>query len=118
MFAYTKKMNSEFAANPKLKEQYTKRFLETMRFAKRAFPFGFRKSETAKEVPKTRYEALAIGSYLALSKRPSLAKTTPEVEWLEESEFLTLTKSGGSNPIKALRNRLEFVRDKLLEAGV
>lgn len=115
LFSYAKKMNDGFAENPKQAQQYRERFETTMSFIDRVFPFGFRKTRSAKETPNVRFEAIAIGSYLALAENSDLAQQTPDVSsWLNDDEFKNHTKSGGSNVIRLLKNRLHFVRDKLL----
>jgi hypothetical protein len=45
LFAYSKKMNEEFAANPALADGYRQRFNAVLDFVSRNFPFGFRKTE-------------------------------------------------------------------------
>jgi hypothetical protein len=48
-------------------------------------------------------------------QRPELQNEQPDVAaWLSSDKFGELTKSGGANPIKSLKDRIEFVRDKLL----
>ncbi len=117
LFAYAKKMNKWFVENPPEIEKYRQRFKSVMEFSNRVYPWGFRKTERATETPRTRFEALAIGTQLALAARPVLSQETPDTaEWLTSDEFLRLTKSGGANPIAALKGRLYFVRDKLLGA--
>jgi hypothetical protein len=117
LFAYAKKMNSRFEEVPQEVEIYRQRFKNVMEFSKLVFPWGFRKTPRATETPRTRFEALAIGTQLALADRPDLIGEPPETsEWLMSDEFLRLTKSGGANPIAALKGRLYFVRDKLLGA--
>lgn len=117
LFAYAKKMNDRFKEYPQEIETYRQRFKNVMEFSKRAYPMGFRKTPRATETPRTRFEALAIGTQLALAARPALLSETPETsEWLASEEFARWTKSGGANPIAALKGRLYFVRDKLLGA--
>ncbi|HVA50082.1 MAG TPA: DUF262 domain-containing protein [Pirellulales bacterium] len=115
LFQYTKNMNSYFEKHPAAIKKYRERFASTMAFCKRAFPLGFKKTKRGIDTPKTRYEALAIGAYLALKERPSLKEQTPDVSgWIEGEDFMRWTKSGGANPKAALGGRLNFVRDKLL----
>ena len=117
LFAYAKKMNGVFTADPALIEQYRRRFADTMAFISRVFPFGFRKTETATVTPRVRFEAIAVGSYLALKERPELAEQEVAVaEWLDSKAFGKVTGSDGANVIGKLRGRLHFVRDKLLQA--
>jgi hypothetical protein len=115
LFAYAKRMNEEFTADPALIEEYRCRFADTMAFISRVFPFGFRKTETATVTPRVRFEAIAVGSYLALKERPELAQQEIAVaEWLNSRAFGKVTGSDGANVIGKLRGRLHFVRDKLL----
>ena len=115
LFAYAKKMNDAFTAKPKLIDEYRQRFTNTMEFVSRVFPFGFRKTETATVTPRVRFEAIAVGSYLALKERPELLKKTIKVlDWLNSDNFAKVTGSDGANVIGKLRQRLHFVRDRLL----
>ncbi|EFO80927.1 hypothetical protein OSCT_1219 [Oscillochloris trichoides DG-6] len=115
LFAYTKKMNSYFESNPDKLESYRTRFLDTMAFIKRNFTLGFRRTVNGKATPRARFEAIAIGSYLALRERPSLATEQVILEdWLHSDEFSDVTGSDGANAIGRLRARIHFVRDRLL----
>lgn len=115
LFAYTKKMNVHFAQNPDDVEAYRKRFMNTMEFVYRSFPLGFRRAAKGKVSPRARFEAIAIGSYLALQKEPGLANQSIQVEkWLDSNEFREVTGADGANGIGKLRSRIHFVRDHLL----
>jgi len=115
LFDYAKKMNSHLSRNAGEARKYKERFLQTMTFIDKVFPYGFRKSKTAKETYFARFEALAIGAYLAISERPDLANESPDVSsWLNKDEFEEHVRSGGANVKGKLRGRLHFVRDKLL----
>jgi hypothetical protein len=118
LFAYTKKMNVYFEKNPAELDEYRRRFLDTMAFVQRNFKLGFRRTPGGKATPRARFEAIAIGSYLALRERPSLMSSQIEVEdWLYSDEFATVTGSDGANAIGRLKARMHFVRDHLLEEG-
>lgn len=115
LFAYTKKMNDRFEREPEGIEVYRRRFNETMEFVKKTFPAGFRRAAAGKATPRARFEAIAIGSYLALSENPQLAHQSPQVEeWLASEEFAKIIGSDGANAIGRLRSRITFVRDHLL----
>jgi hypothetical protein len=117
LFDYTKKMNAVFANEPDRIDEYRRRFNDTMRFCEKIYPMGFRKTQKATETPRTRFEAMAIGTALALADKPELLLQSPATgRWLNSEQFKKLTKSGGANPIASLRRRLYFVRDKLLGA--
>ncbi len=115
LFSYAKEMNRRFTQEPQAIKDYRQRFTATMEFVKKVFPFGFRRSASGAFTPRARFEAIAIGSYLALQKQPSLARTDVNVsEWQTGSEFTIVTGSDGANAIARLTSRLHFVRDKLL----
>lgn len=117
LFDYTKKMNERFVANPDLIEDYRRRFVRMVQFISENTPWGFRKTKTSNTTPRVRFEALAIGSSLALAKRPELFVDGPNtkiLDWLESPEFSTVTTSDGANVVSKLRGRIAFVRDHLL----
>ena len=95
-------------------------FLSTLTFVAAAFPNGFRKKATTTTTPRARFEAIAVGSHLALRVKPELANT-PSVgltePWLDSEEFSEVTGSDGANVIAKLKRRLYFVRDHLLAAA-
>lgn len=115
LFNYTKKMNVHFAQNPDGVEAYRERFMNTMKFVSQNFSIGFRRTAKGKVSPRARFEAIAIGSYLALQKQPELANQSLQVKkWLDSDEFKEVTGADGANGISRLRSRIHFVRDRLL----
>ena len=115
LFAYARKMNEQFAADPTLVDTYRQRFLEVLTFVQRVFPMGFRRTAKGTATPRSRFEAIAIGSYLALRARPELATVTPGVgDWIVSRDFQAVIGSDGANAIARLRRRLDFVRDRLV----
>ena len=115
LFTYTKKMNKHFEHNPADIESYRQRFMDMIDFVSRNFPSGFRKTLKGKATPRSRFEAIAIGSYLALQERPEIANQSIEVEeWLNSKDFTKVTGADGANAIGRLRARIHFVRDRLL----
>jgi hypothetical protein len=116
VFNYVKKMNGEAAGNPSSIERYRTRFIETLDFVERVFPYGFRKSTKGTASPRARFEAIAVGSRLALDERPDLVDedVANVLPWLEGLEFKRVTGSDGANAIARLRERTHFVRDRLL----
>ncbi len=116
IFNYVKKMNVKLGAQPTLLESYRMRFLQTIEFISAVFPFGFRRSAKGKATPRARFEAIAVGSRLALDANPDLgAANVPAVEaWLTGEDFIQKTGSDGANAIARLRERSGFVRDRLL----
>lgn len=118
IFNYVKKMNGEAANDPALANRYRARFQEAIDFVDRVFPYGFRRSPKGKATPRARFEAIAIGSRLALDERPNLANAdvADVTPWLTSDEFTEVTGSDGANAIARLRERTGFVRDRLLGA--
>jgi len=116
IFNYVKKMNVWVTERPELIDQYRSRFLKVLNFIERIFPYGFRRNAKGKATPRARFEAIAVGSHLALAERPALANQgVPDVTgWLGNEEFIRVTSSDGANAVARLRERTGFVRDKLL----
>jgi len=116
IFNYVEAMNSNLTAHPELAEQYRMKFTETIAFIGRVFPYGFRRNVKGKATPRARFEAIAVGSRLAIDQRPELfGEDVPSVEeWLVRADFGKVTGSDGANAIARLRERTEFVRDRLL----
>ncbi|MEG4918425.1 DUF262 domain-containing protein [Microcoleus sp. B7-D4] len=115
LFTYTKKMNDRFKQNPAEIESYRQRFMDMIDFVSRNFPSGFSKTPKGKATPRSRFEAIAIGSYLALQQRPEIANQSLKVEeWLNSKDFTKVTGADGANAIRRLRGRIHFVRDRLL----
>ncbi len=117
LFQYAKRMNAQFNQHPGEIEKYRKRFHETMTFIANAFPYGFRRKQEGIATPRTRFEAIAIGSDMALQQKPGLAVARSDVlKWLTSPEFDQVIGSDGANAIARLRSRISFIRDRLLGA--
>lgn len=118
IFNYVKKMNAKATTDPTLVDRYRARFQEAIDFIKRVFPYGFRKRSKGKATPRARFEAIAVGSRLALDARPNLVNedVADVTSWLTSDDFTEVTGSDGANAIARLRERTGFVRDRLLGA--
>lgn len=92
-------------------------FERMLEFVRAYFPNGFRKGVTNSSVPRIRFEALAVGSTLALRQKSDLAPSDVDA-WLEADEFLKHTRSDASNSRPKVVNRLHYVRDHLLDRPV
>ncbi|MBH2515369.1 DUF262 domain-containing protein [Serratia ureilytica] len=88
-------------------------FINVLNFAEKYFPAGFRKTVTAKSTPRVRFESLAVGAALALRLEPQLAPMN--LDWISSDEFKELTTSDGANSRVKVIERIEYVRDQLLE---
>jgi Protein of unknown function DUF262 len=115
LFTYSKAMNQNFDKTPENIKIYRDRFLNTMEFVASNFPLGFRRTPNGKVSPRSRFEAIAIGSYLALQKKPSIENNRNQVgEWLNSKEFKEVTGADGANAKGRLNGRINFVRDRLI----
>lgn len=74
---------------------------------------AFFRTDKTKQVPRVRFEAIAVGVCLALRQAPDLQ--TANFDWLDDPEFYQLIRTDASNSGPRLRARVEFVRDKILE---
>lgn len=117
LFEYTKAMNVRFADDPAIESAYRDRFHATMAEVARIFPYGFRRNSKGKATPRTRFEALALGTYLAMQERPTIAQHAIDpLTWLEGHEFSDVIGSDGANAVARLRLRMGYVKRKLMEA--
>ena len=94
------------------KNYYQDAFNSMVDFIKHNYPLGFRKEPNSKSTPRVRFEAIAVGTYLALQENSELEN--PNMEWLNSEGFKVQTTSDASNNPDRLKDRIEFVRDGLL----
>lgn len=115
MFDYTGRMNDLFTRQPQQVAIYRQRFQRMLDFVGRAFPSGFRKPANPNSTPRARYEAIAIGSDLALRENPALFDAQPDTSaWLESDGFSAVTTSDAANTRSKLQRRIEYVKRALL----
>ena len=93
-------------------DAWRQQFNSTVRFAELYYPGGFAKKRGAATTPRVRFEALAVGTNLALQQQPNLVPVS--VDWLNSSEFDRHVTTHASNSGPRVRGRIEFVRDSLL----
>lgn len=75
---------------------------------------GFRKTEKSQATPRARFEALSIGIILALEENPKLSVQDVS-RWIDGEEFVGLTRSDAANNKGKLINRIDFVKNILLQ---
>lgn len=118
LFSYTRKMNKTLTEQPDLANEYRSRFFSTMEFIQNTFEMGFRRTVKGKVSPRTRYESIALGSWLALHENPKLTVSKESVkQWINSKDYKRTIGADGANAIAKLKGRMEFVRDKLLETA-
>lgn len=121
-FSFVKSMNERVAAelnndavSPTL-DAMKADFAAALVFIKAASPHGFTKSETGNQVPRVRFESIAVGSALALRADPTLADRVPNMTpLLSSAEFSDATRSDAANVKSKLLNRIKLTRSWLLE---
>ncbi|OFX37184.1 MAG: hypothetical protein A2X08_06295 [Bacteroidetes bacterium GWA2_32_17] len=87
-------------------------FITMLEFVEKYIPNGFSKSSASDSTPRVRFEAISVGSFLALQYDPTLKPTY--IDWLDSVEFDDHVASDGSNNSGRLTKRVNFVRDSLL----
>jgi len=98
--------------NEAVKRKMIEELVKTIDFIEQNFPNGLKKSGSARSIPRVRFEAISVGTVLALRESPDLKIF--DVEWLNSNEFKRLTTSDGANSRSKVTGRIEFVRDCLL----
>jgi hypothetical protein len=88
-------------------------FESMLDFVSKYFPFGFRKASTFNTTPRVRFEAISVGTTLALREQPNLIPKDV-INWLNSDEFMQKTTSDGSNNRNKVIERIEFVKNSLL----
>lgn len=70
------------------------------------------KNKTGK-IANSRYEAISVGTALALRKNPDLINAA-DFTFISDDDFGNLVRGDGSNNPGRLKGRIEFVMSKLL----
>jgi uncharacterized protein with ParB-like and HNH nuclease domain len=90
-------------------------FDQMLSFVENKFPFTFKKSHSNITVPRIRFEAISVGVVLSLRENPNLNPDPQSIkQWIDSPEFKVHTRSDASNSRPKVINRINFVRDKLL----
>ena len=99
--------------NASMASLFEKELFNTLSFVESNFQNGFKKSTTAKSIPRVRFEAISVGTNLALRANSKLKIS--DIKWIESQEFKKWTTSDAANSKNKVVGRIEFVRDCLLE---
>lgn len=94
------------------KERLEQNFNAILFFVEKFFPYGFAKSVGSNSTPRVRFEAISVGSFLALQEKPDLKPAY--MDWLDSLEFDNEVASDGSNNTGRLTSRVNFVKNCLL----
>jgi hypothetical protein len=91
-------------------------FENMLNFVKLNFPSGFKKGTNDKSTPRVRFEAISVGVGLALRENHKLIDKKITVEdWISGEVFRNKTTTDGANNRKKVVERIEYVKNKLLE---
>jgi hypothetical protein len=88
-------------------------FFLAMEFIAANFPHAFYRTDKGGTLPRVRFEAVAVGTILALRENPQLPGQN--AAWSRGEKLGKLVRTDASNSGPRLRARIEFVRDSLLE---
>lgn len=92
-------------------------FQRMLQFVQFVSPSGFRKSSTENQVPRVRFESIAVGSALALRADPDLFQRAPDITPLLESRpFKDATKTDAAKVKKKLLGRIRKAKNWLMES--
>lgn len=121
-FSFVKRTNEMIEAelnqdgNSATADAMREEFLRTLHFVQSVSPNGFTRSQTGNQVPRVRFESIAVGSALALRADSRLLEKAPNINpLLESDEFKHATKSDAANVKRRLLGRIRLVRDWLTE---
>lgn len=116
LYDYLKDANAEAEQQPEVIGEMRAEFLRMLGFVQETFELGFRKSARAKTVPRVRFEAISVGSALALRNNASLKINAGVVSnRMEQVGFDQLVVSDGANVRSKLEGRIDLVVDILTE---
>ena len=112
---YLDEMNKKVDNNPRILEEKKELFEKMVNFVTVTFEHGFSKG-TQKQVSRMYFEAISIGSLLALIEEPSLSLSTESVNtWLKTGELSKIVSGKYQTHSKAkLLERINYVKEHLL----
>ncbi len=96
----------------KVEEELRLEFERMLVFVDRYIRTGFSQRVGYTRTPRIRFEAMAVGTALALRAKPDLVPVS--LDWLASDDFKGVIRPDSSNSAQKVARRLEFVRDKLL----
>jgi len=110
LYDYLKSANEEARADPNLVNEMTREFNQMVKTVPLLFPNGFRKSSTANTVPRVRFEAIGVGTALAIREIGTINTTADRVtDRMEKQGFDSIVVSDGANVRSKLEGRIGLV---------
>ncbi|WP_111307026.1 DUF262 domain-containing protein [Confluentibacter sediminis] len=110
----TTELKQIIASNDELKKYY-QRFYNMVKFVDSNFKYGFSKNQLP-QVSRIYFEAISVGTSLALEQEPELKEAKiPTEKWIKSQEFKNVISGKYHTHIpKRIKERVEYVRDKIL----
>tara|TARA_R110002110_G_scaffold284986_1_gene499077 strand:+ start:58838 stop:59656 length:819 start_codon:yes stop_codon:yes gene_type:complete len=116
LYEYLKTANESAVVDPQLVDLMRREFASMLDFVRQKFPLGFRKPSGGRAVPRVRFEAIAVGSILALREAPDLTISPEEIEGrMGVAGFDRTVVSDGANVRSKLEGRIDLMKSILLE---
>lgn len=114
--SYLDRMNKEVEKNPQILDEKKELFEKMVNFVNVTFEHGFSKG-TQRQVSRVYFEAISIGSILALREKPDLSLSTKCVnKWLKKGELSRIVSGKYQTHSKAkLLERINYVKEHLLD---
>lgn len=101
--------------NSNLNSELTLEFNKTFQFIEKNYPKNIFKNKR-NQTPRVRFEALSVGTNLALKKEENLNINSNDIsELVNDEEFKRLTTSDASNSKAKVKSRINFVTSYLLK---
>lgn len=114
IWAFVREANERATNDPDYLPRLRAEFEAMLEEVERLFPNGFRKTATGKQIPRVRFEAIAVGTALALRSFGQLAATREGVAaWADGADFADVTTSDAANVKSKLLARVRFVYERL-----
>jgi hypothetical protein len=115
LYDYLRSANEHADKSPSLVGEKRAEFHEMLSFVQKTFPTGFRKLGGGPPVPRVRFEAISVGSALALRDKPDLVLDPQFVdERMKQENFDKVVVSDGANVRAKLEGRIDLVKSILL----
>lgn len=110
IYDYLKDANLAAKDHPEITQAMSEEFFRMLEFVQGAFELGFRKNATANTVPRVRFEAISVGSALALRINPALeVDAALTSERMRDAQFDSVVVSDGANVRSKLESRIDIV---------
>jgi hypothetical protein len=87
-------------------------FDNMLKFVDKNLINGFKKTEKSNKTPRVRFEAISVGINLALREQSNLK--TANMDFIDNTEFISLVTGGSHNSPTSVKNRIEYVKNQIL----